>query len=199
MPKTDGEVTQLLRRWSRGDDEALDKLVPVVYKELRRLAHYHLEREANGHTLQSTALVHEVYLRLCGQDEPHWENRAHFFAVAARMMRRILVDQARRRLAGKRGGKVPRANLDEVPDLASWRANELVALDEAMNTLAQIDSRKARVIELRFFGGMSVEETAEVLKVSAHTVRRDWKLARAWLLADMSGKSQTRANDSSLD
>src|SRR5262245_43377543 len=159
LTETNGDVTQLLRKWSGGDDEALDKLVPVVYKELRRLAHYHLEREADGHTLQSTALVHEVYLRLCGQDEPYWENRAHFFAVAARMMRRILVDRARRRLAGKRGGKVPRINLDDVPDLSSTRASELVALDEGMNALAQIDFRKARVIELRFFGGMSVEET----------------------------------------
>ncbi|HSU89252.1 MAG TPA: sigma-70 family RNA polymerase sigma factor, partial [Terriglobia bacterium] len=167
-----------------------DQLVPIVYKELRRLAHYHLEREADGHTLQSTALVHEVYLRLCAQHEPRWENRAHFFAVAARMMRRILVDQARRRLAGKRGGKMPRLNLDDVPDLSSKRDSELVALDEGMNTLAEIDPRKARVIELRFFGGLSVEETAEVLKISPHTVRRDWKLARAWLLAGLGGKNQ---------
>jgi len=190
MAETQGEVTQLLRKWSGGDEKALDQLVPVVYKELRRLAHYHLEREADGHTLQSTALVHEVYLRLCAQDEPQWENRAHFFAVAARMMRRILVDQARRRLAGKRGGKAPRVNLDEVPDLSSSRANGLVALDEGMNALAKIDSRKVQVIELRFFGGLSVEEIAEVLKVSPHTVRRDWRLARAWLLADIAGKTQ---------
>ena len=191
MAETQGQVTQLLRKWSDGDEKALDQLVPVVYKELRRLAHYHLEHEPDGHTLQSTALVHEVYLRLCGQDEPQWENRAHFFAVAARMMRRILVDRARRRLAGKRGGKAPRVNLDEVPDLSSGRASELVALDEGMNALAQIDSRKAQVIELRFFGGLSVEETADVLKVSPHTVRRDWKLARAWLLADLSAQKQT--------
>jgi len=190
MPETQGEVTQLLRKWSSGDEKALDRLVPIVYKELRRLAHYHLEREADGHTLQSTALVHEVYLRLCAHAEPRWENRAHFFAVAARMMRRILVDQARRRLAGKRGGKMPRLNLDDVPDLSSKRDSELVALDEGMNTLAEIDPRKARVIELRFFGGLSVEETAEVLKVSPHTVRRDWKLARAWLLAGLGGKNQ---------
>jgi RNA polymerase sigma factor (TIGR02999 family) len=185
-----GEVTQLLQKWSGGDEKALDQLVPVVYKELRRLAHYHLEREADGHTLQSTALVHEVYLRLCAQAEPRWENRAHFFAVAARMMRRILVDQARRRLAGKRGGKTPQLNLDDVPDLSSKRDSELVALDEGMNILAEIDPRKARVIELRFFGGLSVEETAEVLKISPHTVRRDWKLARAWLLAGLGGKGQ---------
>src|SRR5262245_36413520 len=157
LTETNGDVTQLLRKWSGGDDEALDKLVPVVYKELRRLAHYHLEREADGHTLQSTALVHEVYLRLCGQDKPPFENRAHFFGVAARMMRRILVDQARRRLAGKRGGKAPRVNLDDVPDLSSRRASEIVALDEAMKALEQMDPRKARVIEMHFFGGMSVD------------------------------------------
>ena len=192
MPDTQGEVTQLLRKWSGGDEKALDQLVPVVYKELRRLAHYHLAHEADGHTLQSTALVHEVYLRLCAQDEPQWENRAHFFAVAARMMRRILVDQARRRLAGKRGGKAPRVNLDEVPDLSSSRAGELIALDEGMTELAKIDSRKVQVIELRFFGGLSVEEIAEVLKISPPTVRRDWKLARAWLLAGLGGKAQPR-------
>src|SRR5947207_10196362 len=192
MPDTQGEVTQLLRKWSGGDEKALDQLVPVVYKELRRLAHYHLAHEADGHMLQSTALVHEVYLRLCAQDEPQWENRAHFFAVAARMMRRILVDQARRRLAGKRGGKAPRVNLDEVPDLSSSRAGELIALDEGMTELAKIDSRKVQVIELRFFGGLSVEEIAEVLKISPPTVRRDWKLARAWLLAGLGGKAQPR-------
>jgi len=191
MPETPGQVTEMLRRWSGGDERALEQLIPVVYKALRRLAHYHLDREPDGQTLQSTALVHEVYLRLCGQDEPQWQNRAHFFAVAAQMMRRILVDRARRRLAGKRGGRAPRLNLDEVPDLSFGRARELIALDEGMNELARIDPRKARVIELRFFGGMSVEETAEVLKVSPPTVRRDWQLARAWLLANLRADSKS--------
>jgi len=189
MPDSPQDITELLRRWSGGDDKALAQLVPVVYKELRRLAHYHLDREPDGQTLQSTALVHEVYLRLCGQDEPQWHDRAHFFAVAAQMMRRILVDRARRRLAGKRGGRAPRLNLDDVPDLSLGRTKELIALDEEMNLLAKIDPRKARVIELRFFGGMSVEETAAVLKVSPPTVRRDWQLARAWLLANLKARS----------
>jgi RNA polymerase sigma factor (TIGR02999 family) len=180
------ETTQLLRAWAKGDPAALDQLTPRVYQELRRIAGHFMQNERTGRTLQTTALVHEAYLRLIDVTNVDWQHRAHFFAVSATMMRRILLDRARRRGAGKRGGKVSRVNLDDIPDVGSGRARELIALDDALNALAEIDSRKARVIELRFFGGLSVEETAEVLKVSPDTVLRDWRLARAWLLAELS-------------
>lgn len=181
------ETTQLLRAWAKGDADALDQLTPRVYEELRRIAGRYMQHERPGRTLQTTALVHEAYLRLIDVRNVEWEHRAHFFAVAAQIMRRILLDAARRRVTAKRGGDSPRVNLDEVPDLFSERGSEVIALDDALNRLAQVDPRKAQVIELRFFGGLSVEETAAVLKISADSVMRDWRLARAWLLHELSG------------
>jgi len=183
------ETTQLLRAWAGGDQGALKQLTPRVYDELRRIAGHFMRDERPGRTIQTTALVHEAYLKLIAVTNVDWQHRAHFFAISAQVMRRILLDQARRRVAAKRGGVTPRVNLDEIPDLGSGRARELIALDDALNFLAKVDSRKAEVIELRFFAGLSVEETAEVLKVSSDTVKRDWKLARAWLLAEL-GDSQ---------
>ncbi len=179
------ETTQLLRAWASGDPGALEQLTPRVYDELRRIAGRFMRDERPGRTIQTTALVHEAYLKLIDVTNVDWQHRAHFFAVSAQIMRRILLDQARRRVAAKRGGVAPRVNLDEVPDIASGGARELIALDDALDALAKVDPRKARVIELRFFAGLSVEETAEVLKVSSDTVKRDWKLARAWLLAEL--------------
>lgn len=184
----DSETTQLLRAWAAGDRGALDQLTPHVYRELRRLAGHFMQNERPGRTIQTTALVHEAYLKLIDVTNVDWQHRAHFFAVSAQIMRRILLDRARRRVAGKRGGEAPRVNLDQIPDVAGGRDRELIALDDALNTLAQLDPRKAQVIELRFFGGLSVEESAEVLKVSPDTVMRDWKLARAWLLTELRGK-----------
>ncbi len=175
------QVTELLVAWGHGDERALEQLMPLVYEELRRLAHRHLGRERAGHTLQTTALVHEAYLRLVDQKETHWQNRAHFFAVAARMMRRILVDYARARGFAKRGGGAQQVSLDEAMVVSDERAADVVALDEALNELAEFDERKSRMVELRFFGGLSIEETAEVLGVSPGTVMRDWTLAKAWL------------------
>ncbi len=180
------EVSTLLRAWSSGDRSALDKLAPIVYDELRRLAHHYLNGERSDHSLQTTALVHEAYLRLVDYRRMRWENRAHFFAASAQLMRRILVDHARRRNL-KRGGGVQHLSLDEVAIVGGDRANDLVALDDALNALGQIDARKVRVVELRFFGGLSVEETAEVLDVSGVTVMRDWNTARAWLYRHMTG------------
>lgn len=181
------ETTRLLRDWANGDRAALDRLMPRVYRELRRVAGHFMQNENPGRTLQATALVHEAYLKLIEVDNVDWEHRAHFFAVAAQIMRRILLDAARKRGTAKRGGKAPRVNLDEIPDLGSQRGSQLIALDEALSCLAEVDARKARVIELRFFGGLSVEETAAVLKVSQDTVLRDWRLARAWLLKELNG------------
>jgi RNA polymerase sigma-70 factor (ECF subfamily) len=175
------DVTQLLLEWSKGDRQSLDKLLPVVYQELRRLAQHHLRQERPDHTLQATALVHEVYLKLIDTKVARWENRAHFFAVAARVMRHILVDLARERRAQKRGGGQKLA-LEEAlgaPDEAG--APNLVALDEALERLAAVDARQGRIVELRYFGGLSTEETAEVLGISARTVKREWRMARAWL------------------
>jgi RNA polymerase sigma factor (TIGR02999 family) len=179
------ETTQLLRAWASGDRGALEQLTPRVYDELRRIAGHFMQDERPGRTIQTTALVHEAYLKLIDVTNVDWQHRAHFFAVSAQIMRHILLDRARRRVAAKRGGGTPRVNLDEVPDIGSGRARELIALDDALNALAKVDPRKARVVELRFFGGLSVEETAEVLKVSCDTVKRDWRLARAWLLAEL--------------
>jgi RNA polymerase sigma-70 factor (ECF subfamily) len=181
----DGEVSILLRAWSEGDQSALDKLTPIVYGELRRLAHYYMARERTGHSLQATALVNEAYLRLVDYKRMRWENRAHFFAVSAQLMRRILVDHARRHNL-KRGAGVEHVELEETA-IIGGRDQDLVALDDAMQALARMDQRKAQVVELRFFGGLSVEETAEVLKVSPATVMRDWSTARAWLYREMSG------------
>jgi RNA polymerase sigma factor (TIGR02999 family) len=179
------DVSRLLIAWSNGDEEALEQLMPLVYEELRRLAHRHLGRERAGHTLQTTALVHEAYLRLVDQKEVRWQNRAHFFAVAAQMMRRILVDYARSRRFAKRGGGAQPVSLDEAMVVSNERAADIVALDEALNALAEFDERKSRMVELRFFGGLSIEETAEALRVSPGTVMRDWTLAKAWLQREM--------------
>jgi RNA polymerase sigma factor (TIGR02999 family) len=187
MPdSSNADTTELLRAWADGDSEALRELTPRVYRELRKLAAHLLNNERPGYTLQSSDLVHEVYLRLVNAREVDWQHRAHFFAVSATLMRRILLDRARRRVAAKRGGKAQPLDLDDTIDIAQVQAREVVALDEALNTLAEVDPRKARIVELRFFGGLSVKETAEVVKVSSDTVMRDWKLARAWLLTELS-------------
>ena len=175
------EVTRLLIRLTDGDGDVLGELLPLVYDELRRLAAGYLRRERPGHTLQPTALVHEAYLRMVDQSQVRWQNRAHFLGVAAQMMRRILVDHARGQRAEKRGGEIQKLSLDENIDVSGERAADLVALDEALERLAEFDPQKARVVELRFFGGLSVEETAEVLGVSAPTVKRQWRMAKAWL------------------
>jgi RNA polymerase sigma factor (TIGR02999 family) len=183
-------TTQLLQAWAGGDGRALEELVPRVYRELRRLAGKLLKNERKGETLQATDLVHEVYVRLIEVTQMDWQHRAHFFAVSAGLMRRILVDRARRRSAVKRGGKRAVVNLDERLDLASTRSRELIALDDALSTLSAIDARRARIVELRFFGGLDVKETAEIVGLSPETVMRDWKLARAWLLAELSQRSK---------
>ena len=178
------EVTRLLRAWSRGDETALEALIPLIYRELRQRAHRYMARERPGHTLQTTALINEAYLRLAGSPVA-WESRSHFFAIAARMMRRILVDHARTRRSLKRGGEGRPVSLDEEHLAGGQPDRDLVSLDDALDALAALDPRKVRVVELRFFGGLSVEETAEVLKVSPQTVMRDWRLAKAWLLREM--------------
>jgi len=180
-----GDVTVLLRAWSDGDDSAHEKLWAIVFAELKRLARYHLARERPDHTLQSGALVNEAYVRLIDCDQVHWQNRAHFFAMCARMMRQILVDHARARHRKKRPTQGRKLSLDDVVLVCESKGEELIALDDALKDLAAIDSRKSDVVELRFFGGLSVEETAEVLKVSRLTVIRDWNSARAWLKAKM--------------
>jgi RNA polymerase sigma-70 factor, ECF subfamily len=179
------DVTRLLRAWASGRQDAMEELAPVVYQELRRIARRYMRREAEGNTLQTTALVNEAFLRLLGGTSPAWQDRLHFFAVAAQMMRRILIDAARARLRDKRGGASPRVTLDEKLDALPLRPNELIALDDALAELATLDPRRAQVVELRYFGGLSVEETAEVLHVSPQTVMRDWKLAKGWLARSM--------------
>ena len=181
------EITQLLAEWSEGNQAALDKLYPLVYNELRRLAHGYLRRERKGHTLQTTALINEAYLRLVDQKQVHWANRSHFFAISAQIMRRILIDHARRYDYAKRGGGAPRISLDEAAVVAKERARELLMLDEALNGLAKIDPRRGQVVELRYFGGLNNEEIAGVLKISENTVTRDWNMARAWLYQELSG------------
>ena len=181
-----GEVSGLLRAWGDGDRDALDRLTPVVYDELRRLARRYMRGERPGHSLQTTALVNEAYMRLVDYKSMKWQNRAHFFAVSAQLMRRILVDHARRHNL-KRGGGVPHVSLEETAIMDDDRPADLVALDDAMNALARIDPRKVQVVEMRFFGGLSVEETAEVLKVSPVTVMRDWSTAKAWLYRELTG------------
>ena len=184
------EVTQLLLAWSQGEQGALDKLIPLVHEELSRMAHYYMSGEREGHILQTTALVNEAYLRLVDVGQVHWQDRAHFFAVSAQLMRRILVDFARSRTYLKRGGTVQQVSLAEDMVISENGQEDLVALDEAMNALAAIDQRKSKVVELRFFGGLTEEETAEVLKVSSETVTRDWRLAKVWLLRALEGKQQ---------
>jgi RNA polymerase sigma-70 factor, ECF subfamily len=175
------DVTQLLLDWSKGNKEALDKLVPLVYDELRRIASRYMAKERRGHTLQTTALVNEAYVRLIDQKSVQWQNRAHFFAIASQLMRRIVVDHARNHARAKRGGGVQKVSLDEAAVVSREVASDLIALDEALTRLAAIDPRRSQVVELRFFGGLSVDETAEVLKISTVTVMRDWSMAKAWL------------------
>jgi RNA polymerase sigma-70 factor, ECF subfamily len=179
------DITELLLAWSGGDGEALEKLTPLVYQELRRLAGAYLRRERSNHTLQPTALAHEAYLKLIDQQNVSWQNRAHFFGVAAQLMRRILVDHARARLAEKRGGVDQRFSLDDAIHLSDQRANEVVALDETLKTLAAVDAQKSRVVELKYFGGLTLEEIAEVLGVSRATVIREWRMAKAWLYSEL--------------
>jgi RNA polymerase sigma factor (TIGR02999 family) len=179
-------VTQLLVEWSHGDQDALERLTPLVYGELRRLARRHLSRERSDHTLRSTALVHEAYLRLIDQRSVQWQNRAHFFGVAAQLIRRILIDYARAKQAGKRGAGACLLPLDEALDSpAGGRPLDIVALDDALEQLAKIDPRQSRIVELRFFAGLTVEETAEVLNVSTPTVNREWAAAKAWLFREL--------------
>jgi RNA polymerase sigma factor (TIGR02999 family) len=182
-------VTELLVRWRGGDREALEELMPLVYDELRRLAHYYLRQERNDHTLQSTALVHEAYLRLAGQNPPQWQNRAHFFGIAAHVMRQILVEYARGRGAAKRGGNACRLTLDETIALPQQLDVDVVELDRALNGLAELDPQQSRIVELRFFAGLTIEDTSEVLGISPATVKRDWVTARAWLYRAMSGEA----------
>jgi RNA polymerase sigma factor (TIGR02999 family) len=179
------QVTQLLIDWGNGDENALQQLIPLVHEELRRVARRHMARERAEHTLQATALVNEAYMRLIDVRQVRWQNRAHFFAMSARLMRRILVDFARSRRYQKRGGGAQKVTLDEALVVSPEPGSDLVALDEALVTLAAVDERKAQVVEMRFFGGLSVEETAEALHVSRDTVMRDWKLAKAWLLREL--------------
>ncbi len=182
------QVTQLLFQWRSGDPSALDRLIPLIEPQLQRIAHQCMKRERPGHTLQTTALLDDAYLQLIDKNHPQWQNRAHFFAVAAQLMRRIMVAHARQRQALKRGGGAIRVTLDEAAAVTQTRADELLALDEAMEKLAVFDQRKAQVVEMRYFGGLTMEEIAEVLKIHINTVRRDWSTARTWLLAALSGE-----------
>ena len=188
------EITKLLHNWQGGDSAALDALVPVVYKELRRLAHCELRKERPDHTLQSAALVHEAYFRLLGQNPPQWESRTHFFAIAAQLMRQILVDYARRRRASKRGSGVCMLTLEDAVALPQRKDKDVdvIALDDALNTLAELDPRQSRVVELRFFAGLSLEETSEVMGIATATVQRDWTAARAWLHREISRRPISR-------
>src|SRR5438477_12687781 len=179
------EVTQLLAEWSHGDNAALAELTPLVYEELRRLAHHFMEGQRPEHTLQTTALVNEAYMRLADQTKPSWQNRAHFFAVAARAMRQILVNYARSNRAQKRGGGALKVELDEAAILSPEQSKEIVDLHEALERLAALNSRKAQVVELKYFGGLNYDEMAEVLKISPVTVRRDWEFAKAWLYTEL--------------
>lgn len=183
-------VTQLLVRWRAGDRAALEALMPLVYDELRRLAHYYLREERSDHTLQSTALVHEAYLRLAGQNPPQWQNRAHFFGIAAHVMRQILVEYARSRGTAKRGANAPRLALDAAAAIGQQTDVDVVALDQALQELSELDAQQGRIVELRFFAGLTIEDTSEVLGISPATVKRDWTTARAWLFRAMTGEAQ---------
>jgi RNA polymerase sigma-70 factor, ECF subfamily len=187
------EVTQLLKAWTTGDEQALEKLTPLVYEQLRRVAQHHMAGQRPGHILQTTALVNEVYLQLLDCGQMNWQDRAHFFAMSAQLMRRILIDVARARGSQKRGGDALHVSLDEVPSVCREPDPNLLALDDALKDLAAVDERKSKVVELRFFGGLSVEETAAVLKVSPETVMRDWRLAKLWLLRELSKGSERGA------
>lgn len=179
--QSQGDITGLLLDWGSGDKAALEKLIPLVYKELRRMAHQYMRRERAGNTLQTSALINEAYIRLVDYNKTRWQDRAHFFAVAAQAMRRILVERARSRSRQKRGGPGQRVSLDEAPDVAAERAADIIALDDALTDLYAIAPRKGQIVELRYFGGLSIDETAEVLGVSSPTVQREWRAAKAWL------------------
>ena len=181
------DITGLLVAWGRGDEQAFEQLVPIIYDELRRIARHYIEREPAGHQLQATALVHETYIRLIDASQVQWQNRAHFYAICANLMRRILVDYARSQDSWKRGGHTPHVSLDGDTLLSPERSPDLIALDEALEKLAGVDSRKSRVVELRFFGGLTVEETADVMQLSPRTVHSDWGFAKSWLLRELTG------------
>jgi len=187
------QITRLLQAWGSGDERALEQLMPLVYNELHRLAQCYMASEQTGHPLQTTALVHEVYLRLVDVQNVDWQNRAHFYALCARLMRRILIDFARSRNYQKRGGKFAHIELEEAATVSAVVGNELLAVDEALKQLATVDARKSEVVELRFFGGLTVQEIAATLKVSPETVMRDWKLAKAWLLRELKEKGRHEA------
>jgi RNA polymerase sigma-70 factor (ECF subfamily) len=188
-PSSQQQITRLLQAWREGDGEALDALIPLVYDELRRLARRYMRGQKPGHTLQTTALVNEAYMRLVGSDQVRWQNRTHFFAVSAQVMRRILVDFARARTNLKRGGGAAnRVTFDEAIELVPGRRTDLVALDDALRALADLNARQSQIVELRYFGGLTEEETAEVLGISERTVRREWALARAWLFRELGGQ-----------
>jgi len=189
-------VTRLLLEWSDGNQQALEEMLPLIYDELRHLAHNFLYRERPGHTLQTTALVHEAYLKLIDQRDARWQNRAHFFAIAAQAMRRILIDSARKHVAEKRGGGGEKLSLGEVASISLEPDDNLLALDEALNALAEIDPEQSRIIELRYFGGLTIEETAEVMKLSPATIKREWAMARAWLHHALTGGELTRLKQS---
>lgn len=194
MTDSPQEVTRLLAAINQGDPEALDTLLPLIYEELRRLARYYMRGQPDNHTLQTTALIHEAYLKLAAQPDKQWQNRTHFFAVAAQAMRHVLVDYARSKGAIKHGGQAQKVELEEAAFVSTGRASEIVALDEALTALASFDPRKSQVVELRYFGGLSIEETAEVLQVSPETVKRDWRLAKLWLAREL---KQETADDGS--
>ena len=187
--KPQHQITQLLAEWSDGNQAALDELYPLVYEELHRLARRYMSRERKGHTLQTTALINEAYVRLVDQRNVHWANRSHFFAISAQIMRRILIDHARRHAYAKRGGGAQQVSLEEVAMVAREAGSDLIKLDEALKILAKMDPRRCHVVELRYFGGLSNEEIAGVLKVSENTVTRDWNLARAWLYQQLTGSA----------
>ena len=189
-PPPKHEISQLLDAWSSGNQSALDELYPLVYDELHRLASRYMSRERKGHTLQTTALINEAYVRLVDQRNIHWANRSHFFAISAQIMRRILIDHARRHAYAKRGGGQHTVTLDETATLQVERAAEMIRLDDALQSLAEIDPRRSRVVELRYFGGLSNEEIAETLKISPNTVTRDWNMARAWLYQELAGSEK---------
>lgn len=190
MASTEHNVTQLLHDWSNGEQQAFDELLPIIYNELHRLAHNYLNRERSDHTLQTTALVHEAYLKLIDQQSVDWQNRSHFFAIAAQAMRRILIDNARRHAASKRGNTPEKLSLDDVESISIGSNETLLALDDALKRLETIDSQQSRVIELRYFGGLTIEETAEVLNLSPATVKREWAMARAWLYKSITGNRE---------
>ena len=194
MASDPDNVTRLLLEWSEGNRQALEEMLPLIYDELRRLAHNFLYRERPGHTLQTTALVHEAYLKLIDQRDARWQNRAHFFAIAAQAMRRILIDSARRHVAEKRGGRGQKLSLAEVATISLEPNTNLIALDLALTRLAEIDSQQSRIIELRYFGGLTIEETAEVMRLSPATIKREWTMARAWLHQALAGDLGAQAS-----